>query len=189
MTNSYQDDRQSSSSNNVASQQFLSQVYDELRRLAAKFLALERPGQTLQPTALVHEAYLRLIGGSDPIQWSSRAHFISAATQAMRRVLIDNARRKDTLKRGGRGNRVEVDLDGLSKDLTDDRIVEIDEALSKLELEFPDHAAVVSLRFYFGLTNEETSETLGISTATVQRYWTFARVWMYTQLQEKHEDS
>ena len=189
MTNSHQNDRQSGSSNDVASQQFLSQVYAELRRLAAKFLALERPGQTLQPTALVHEAYLRLIGGSDPVHWNSRAHFISAATQAMRRVLIDNARRKDSLKRGGRGNRVEVDLDSLSKDLTDDRIVEIDEVLSNLEVEFPNHAAVVSLRFYFGLTNEEASEMLGISTATVQRYWAFARVWMYTQLEEKHADS
>ncbi len=174
--------------NAEASQQFLSQVYDELRRLAAKFLALERPGQTLQPTALVHEAYLRLVGGNAPVQWSSRAHFISAATQAMRRVLIDNARRKDSLKRGGRGKRVDVDLNALSKDLPDDRIVEIDEALSKLEMEFPNHAAVVSLKFYFGLTNEEASEMLGISTATVQRYWTFARVWMYTQLEETHAD-
>lgn len=188
MANDCQDEREPDSTKAEASQQLLSHVYDELRRLAAKFLALERPGQTLQPTALVHEAYLRLVGGSVPVQWNSRGHFISAATQAMRRVLIDNARRKDSLKRGGRGKRVEIDLNGLSKDLPDDRIVEIDEALSKLEIEFPDHAAVVSLKFYFGLTNEETSEMLGISMATVQRYWTFARVWMYTQLQEKHTD-
>ena len=167
-----------------ASEQLLPQVYDELRRLAANMLALEMPGQTLQPTALVHEAYLRLVGGSIPVRWSGRGHFVSAATQAMRRVIIDNARRKNSLKRGGCGKRIELDLNGFSADLLDDRIVEIDEALSKLEMEFPDHAAVVSLRFFFGLTNQESAEMLGISTATVQRYWTFARVWIYTHLEE-----
>jgi RNA polymerase sigma factor (TIGR02999 family) len=171
-----------------ASEKLLLLVYDELRRLAEKLLALERPGQTLQPTALVHEAYLRLVGGNLPARWNGRGHFISAATQAMRRVIIDNARRKNSLKRGGRGKRVEIDLNGFSADLLDDRLVEINEALSILEMEFPDHAAVVSLRFFVGLTNEESAEMLGISTATVQRYWTFARVWIYTQLEGNHAD-
>ncbi len=174
--------------NSEASEQFLPQVYDELRRLASKLLALERPGQTLQPTALVHEAYLRLAGGSEPVRWNHRGHFVSAATQAMRRVILDNARRKNSLKRGGHGKRIEIDLNGCSAALPDDRLIEIDEALSKLELEFPDHAAVVSLRFYFGQTNQESAELLGISTATVQRYWAFARVWIYTQLEEKDAD-
>lgn len=171
--------------NSEASEQLLLQVYDELRRLAAKLLALEKPGQTLQPTALVHEAYLRLVGGSGSVRWTGRGHFVSAATQAMRRVIIDNARRKNSVKRGGCGKRIDIDLNGFSADLPDDRLVEIDEALSKLEVEFPDHAAVVSLRFFFGLTNQESAEMLGISTATVQRYWTFARVWIYTQLEEE----
>lgn len=166
-----------------ASEELLLVVYDELRRLAEKLLGSERPGQTLQPTALVHEAYMRLVGGNLPVRWSGRGHFISAATQAMRRVIIDNARRKNSLKRGGRGKRVEMDLDGFSEDLLNDRLVEINEALSILEMEFPDHAAVVSLRFFVGLTNQESAEVLGISTATVQRYWTFARIWIYTQLE------
>jgi RNA polymerase sigma factor (TIGR02999 family) len=169
-----------------ASEKLLPQVYDELRRLATKLLALERPGQTLQPTALVHEAYLRIVGGSIPVRWSGRGHFFSAATQAMRRVIIDNARRKNSLKRGGYGKRIEMDLNGFSANARVDRLIEIDEALSKLEIEFPDHAAVVSLRFFVGLTNQESAEVLGISTATVQRYWTFARVWIYTQLEETH---
>ncbi len=169
--------------NSEVSEQLLPQVYDELRRLAARLLALERPGQTLQPTALVHEAYLRLVGGSAHERWNSRGHFVSAATQAMRRVIIDHSRRKNSLKRGGGGKRIEIDLNSVSADLLDDRLIEIDAALSKLEIEFPDHAAVVSLRFFFGLTNEESAEMLGISTATVQRYWTFARVWIYTQLE------
>lgn len=171
-----------------ASEQLLPEVYDELRRLAAKLLAFEKPGQTLQPTALVHEAYLRLVGGSVPARWSGRGHFISAATQAMRRVIIDNVRRKKSLKRGGRGKRLDIDLDRFSADLLDERLVDIDEALSKLETEFPEHAAVVSLRFFFGLTNQESAELLGISPPTVQRYWTFARVWIYTQLEGKHAD-
>jgi RNA polymerase sigma factor (TIGR02999 family) len=188
MTDDSQEVVETKRRNSGAPEQLLPQVYDELRRLAAKLLAFERPGQTLQPTALVHEAYIRLLGGSVPVQWNGRGHFVSAATQAMRRVIIDNARRKKSLKRGGCGKRIEIDLNEFSADLLDDRLTEIDDALSELEKEFPEHAAVVSLRFYVGLTNQQTAEVLGISTATTQRYWTFARVWIYTHLEEKHAD-
>ncbi len=167
-----------------AGEQLLPEVYDELRRLAAKLIAYEKPGQTLQPTALVHEAYLRLIGGSQPVQWNGRGHFVSAAIQAMRRVIIDSARRKKSIKRGRGSKRIDVDLNHVSAMETDDRLLEMEQALSRLELEFPDHAAVVSLRFFLGLTNQEAAQVLGISTATVQRYWTFARVWIYTELED-----
>ncbi len=168
-----------------SSARLLPLVYEELRHLAAHRLANERPGQTLQPTALVHEAYLRLVKDLPADAWNSRGHFFAAAAEAMRRILVENARRKGSLKRGGDLKRVDASLDDLSALLPDERLLAVDEALERLEREFPDKAAVVKLRFFAGLTNAQAAESLGLSTATAHRYWTFARAWLFHQLDEK----
>lgn len=168
----------------AASAKLLPLVYDELRRLAANRLGQERPGQTLQPTALVHEAYLRLIRGSAAESWNGRGHFFGAAAEAMRRILVENARRKSRQKRGGGGNRVNAPLDEIASPLPDERLLAVDEALERFEQVFPDKAAVVKLRFFAGLTNEQAAEALGISTATAQRYWAFARAWLYYEIDD-----
>jgi RNA polymerase sigma factor (TIGR02999 family) len=171
--------------NTQAAEQLLPAVYDELRKLAACRLAREAPGQTLEPTALVHEAYLRLVEGDQDRRWDSKGHFFAAAAEAMRRIQVEKARRKRRPKHGGGLRR--MDLDGVtliehgppSSDL-----IALDEALSKLAAEEPVKAQLVELRYYAGLTVPEAAEVLGISTATAERYWTYARTWLYCALDD-----
>jgi RNA polymerase sigma factor (TIGR02999 family) len=158
--------------------QLLPVVYQELRRLATQKLARERPGQTLQATALVHEAYLRLVGAESQT-WKGRTHFFAAAAEAMRRILIESARRKHRLKRGGNQQRVDVDeaeivIEGPSEDL-----LALDEALARLETSDKVKAEVVKLRYFAGLTLEQAAELLEISPTTAKRHWTYARAWLY----------
>jgi RNA polymerase sigma factor (TIGR02999 family) len=162
-----------------AAAQLLPLVYEELRRLAANRLAHEQPGQTLQATALVHEAYLRLVGGEHGPAWGGRAHFFAAAAEAMRRILIDRARHKQTRKAGGGLRR--LDLDGVEPALAEedsDRLLALDEALRQLEAEDPRKAELVKLRFFAGLTAEQAASVLGVSTSTAEKDWAYARSWL-----------
>ncbi len=162
-----------------APEQLLPLVYDELRRLAAEKLAHEQPGQTLQATALVHEAYLRLLGGNQTQDWDGRRHFFAAAAEAMRRILIDRARHKQT-KKAGVGRR-RLDLDGIEAFLDEengDRLVALDEALRQLETEDQRKAELVKLRFFAGLTAEQAAAALGVSTSTAEKDWAYARSWL-----------
>jgi RNA polymerase sigma factor (TIGR02999 family) len=161
-----------------AADRLLPLVYDELRRLAAQRLADEKPGLTLQPTALVHEAYLRLVGDANP-SWDGRGHFFAAAAEAMRRILIDEARRKRRLKRGGRRGRVDLDQVDASVSAPGDDLLVLDEALEQFAAEDPKKAELVKLRFYGGLSVEEAASCLGISRATADRHWAYARAWLY----------
>src|SRR5262249_54546430 len=157
-------------------------VYDELRKLAAAKLAQEKPGQTLQATALVHEAYLRLVGRSDEQKWDNRGHFFSAAAEAMRRILVENARRKSTQKHGGKlVRRTLADLPQFAPELGDD-LLALDEALEKLAKEEPVKAELVKLRHFAGLTVDEAAEALNISPATADRYWAYARAWLHAEI-------
>jgi len=157
-------------------------VYDELRRLAAARLAHERPGQTLDATALVHEAYLRLVGPADRGRWANRGHFLATAAEAMRRILIDNARRKLTEKHGGDRRRIDLDdCDPAAPSEAAD-LLALDEALSKFAAEDPLKARLVTLRYFAGLSVEEAAAALGISRATADRYWAYARTWLYCEL-------
>ncbi len=164
-----------------AAERLLPLVYDELRRLAAARMAKEPPGQTLQPTALVHEAWLRLVGGGNE-QWNGRGHFFGAAAEAMRRILIDRARKRHR-KRHGDGL-VRIDLDGLDVAITtdEDLLLRVNDALEKLEVEAPERAQLVKLRFFAGMSVSETAEALGIAPATAKRYWAFARAWLLVEL-------
>jgi RNA polymerase sigma factor (TIGR02999 family) len=164
-----------------AAEQLLPLVYDELRKLAAQRLAREPPGQTLQATALVHEAYLRLIGSETP-SWNGRGHFFSAAAEAMRRILIENARRKKAEKCGGALLRVKLDAVDAPADGRSEDVLALDEALSRLAAEDPTKAELVKLRFFGGLSVEDAGRVLGISRATADRYWSYARVWLYSAL-------
>ncbi len=166
-----------------APEELLPLVYDELRKLAAQRLAHESPGQTLQATALVHEAYVRLLG-SEPPSWNSRGHFFSAAAEAMRRILIENARRKRAEKHGGEFQRVEFDAVDVPEATLSQDILAVDEALSKLAAEDPVKAELVKLRYFGGLSVEDAGRVLGISRATADRYWAYARVWLYSELSE-----
>jgi RNA polymerase sigma factor (TIGR02999 family) len=175
-----------------AANQLLPLVYDELRKLAANRLAHEQPGQTLQATALVHEAYLRLVASGDALapreqHWSSRRHFFAAAAEAMRRILIERARHKHRVRHGG--GRQRLDLDVL--DLTDDKgsatLLALDEALERLAVEEQTVAEVVKLRYFAGLTIEETAAALDISVRTTNRHWAYARAWLYQQLGQQAE--
>jgi RNA polymerase sigma factor (TIGR02999 family) len=166
-----------------APEQLLPLVYDELRKLAAQRLARESPGQTLQATALVHEAYLRLIG-SDAPSWNSQGHFFSAAAEAMRRILIESARRKRAVKNGGGLKRIELDGVDVPEAVGSQDILVVDEALSRLAAEDPAKAELVKLRYFGGLSVEDAGRVLGISRATADRYWAFARVWLYSELSE-----
>ena len=169
--------------NPAAAEQLLPLVYDELRKLAAARLAHEKPGQTLQATALVHDAYIRLVDVSKPQHWDSRRHFFSAAAESMRRILVERARRKGRLKRGGEQNRlqledVDIEIEGSRLDL-----LALDEALSKLAAQSPEQAEIVQLRFFAGLSHEEVAEMLGVSTITVKRHWRYARAWLLQQME------
>jgi len=161
-----------------ACDELLPLVYGELRRLAAVRMARESSGQTLQPTALVHEAWVR-IAGNGGRRWQNRAHFFGEASEAMRRILIENARRKSRLKRGGGLVRLDIDELDLAATATDDRILLINDALEQLEMENPEMARVVVLKFFGGLSNQETAETIGVARRTVERQWTFAKAWLF----------
>ena len=162
-----------------APEQLLPLVYDELRRLAAEKLAHEQPGHTLQATALVHEAYLRLLGGKPTQDWDGRRHFFAAAAEAMRRILIDRARHKQTQKAGGRRRRLEIDdIEPVLEEEDGDRLLVLDEALRQLEAEDPRKADLVKLRFFAGLTAERAAAALGVSTSTAEKDWAYARSWL-----------
>lgn len=167
-----------------ATEQLLPLVYDELRKLAAARLAQEQPGLTLQATALVHEAYLRLVGakGDDGRSWDNRGHFFAAAAEAMRRILVENARRKNRRKHGGDFDRVEVELVSLPTRMAADELIALDEALDKLRQQDPLKAQLITLRYFGGLTIEQASEVLKISRVTAHRYWTFARAWLHQEI-------
>jgi RNA polymerase sigma factor (TIGR02999 family) len=172
-----------------AAEQLLPLVYDELRRLAARRLAQERPGQTLQATALVHEAYVRLVGAEGPVAWNSRGHFFAAAAEAMRRILVNRARDKRRLKRGGDRERVDLE-DVVAADVAlPPDILALDEALEGLAREEPACAELVKLRFFAGLTQEEAAQALGVTRRTANRYWAFARAWLREALGEADESA
>jgi RNA polymerase sigma factor (TIGR02999 family) len=162
--------------------QLLPLVYDELRKLAAHKLAQEKPGQTLDATALVHEAYLRLVDATQQSQWNSRGHFFAAAAEAMRRILVDNARRKRRAKHGGDRQRIALDELAVPADDRAEELLALDEALTQLAAQEPVKAQVVQLRYFAGLSLEETAACLDISPATAKRYWTVARAWLYAAL-------
>jgi RNA polymerase sigma factor (TIGR02999 family) len=165
-----------------AAHQLLPLVYDELRRLAAHKLTSEAPGQTLQATALVHEAYLRLVGKGNEQHWDSRGHFFAAAAEAMRRILVENVRRKRSLKQGGGRAREEFDEMQLAAPEPVEDLLALDEALDKLATKDPVKAELVKLRYFAGMTIEEAAATLGISNATAKRYWTYTRTWLYQEI-------
>ncbi|HEY1375926.1 MAG TPA: ECF-type sigma factor [Gemmataceae bacterium] len=161
-----------------AAAQLLPLVYDELRQLAAARLAAEQPGQTLQPTALVHEAYLRLAGGGPAHGWNGRGHFFAAAAEAMRRILVEAARRKKTEKHGGGRRRVELGDHLPAPGPAPDQLLAVDDALGRLGAEDPTAAELVKLRYYAGLSVEEAGDALGLSRATAYRLWAYARSWL-----------
>jgi RNA polymerase sigma factor (TIGR02999 family) len=163
-------------------EQLLPLVYDELRRLAAAKLAQEQPGQTLQATALVHEAYVRLVDVDEPQHWNSRGHFFSAAAEAMRRILVDQARRKQADKHGGGRLRVDLPEDLAAPRARTDDLVALDEALSRLERHDPDAATLVKLRYFAGLSHQDAAEALGISRGAADRLWALGRAWLFRQL-------
>jgi RNA polymerase sigma factor (TIGR02999 family) len=164
-----------------AANELLPLVYEELRRLAAQKMARESPGQTLQATALVHEAWLRL-GGDEQPEWQNRAHFFAAAAEAMRRILIDNARRKQTKRHGGGGQRVNLAALELAVNLDDEQLLALSEALEQLAAHDARKAELVKLRFFAGLTIEQAARVLGVSGPTAKRDWTYARAWLFREL-------
>jgi RNA polymerase sigma factor (TIGR02999 family) len=170
-----------------AAEQLLPLVYEELRKLAARRLAQEKAGQTLQATALVHEAYIRLVDVDQARPWNSRGHFFAAAAETMRRILIDNARRKRRPKHGGDRQRVELDEACRLADGGAEQVLLVGDALDQLAREAPDKAAFVKLRFFAGLSSQEAAEALGISRATGNRYWSYAKVFSYCALEDRHK--
>lgn len=168
----------------AASERLLPLVYNELRRLAQSRLANEPAGQTLQPTALVHEAYMRLVDAKSPQNWHSKGHFFAAAATAMRRILIDIARRKKSQRRGGGRHRVDMEKIDLTDPNNCEFLTALDASLDQLAEDNPVIAQVVNLRFFVGLSIEETSKALDISVRTVNRHWTFAKAWLFDQLSE-----
>ena len=171
----------------TAADQLLPLVYEELRRLATHKMANEAPGQTLQATALVHEAWLRLVGAEGHAQFQNRAHFFAAAAEAMRRILIDRARRKRAIRHGGDQQRVELQEVDLASPTDDDQLLALNEALDKLAVEHKAEADLVKLRYFVGMTNEEAAEALGISPRTAKYYWTHARAWLFQQIDRPEE--
>ena len=164
-----------------ASAELLPLVYDELRRHASVRMARESAGQTLQPTALVHEAWLRVIGDGTQ-KWENRGHFFGAAAEAMRRILIENARRKARLKRGGDQLRVDIEQLELASTTPEEKVLLIDEAVEKLQVEDPEKARVVVLKFFGGLTNQQVAESMGVTERTVERHWAYAKAWLFQSI-------
>jgi RNA polymerase sigma factor (TIGR02999 family) len=160
----------------------LTLLYDELRKLAAAKLAREKPGQTLQATALVHEAYLRLVDSETARGWNSRGHFFGAAAEAMCRILVENARRKKRQKHGGEWKRVDLQGMEIACVLPDEEVLALNDALQRLEQEDPLKTRLVQLRFFAGLSNEEAAEALGVSAATAKRHWRYARAWLHREI-------
>ena len=158
-------------------------VYEELRRLAASKLANEPAGQTLQPTALVHEAWLRLVGDEKRL-FEDRTHFFAAAALAMRHILIDRARRRQSVRHGSEYDRVDLDENTLGSPQEDEQLLALHDALEKLELKHPVQAQVVQLRYFAGMSNEETAELLGVSVSTVKNYWVFAKAWLFREIKQ-----
>jgi RNA polymerase sigma factor (TIGR02999 family) len=171
-----------------AAEQLLPLVYEELRKLAAQKLAQEKPGQTLQATALVHEAYLRLVDTDMAQHWNSRGHFFAAAAEAMQRILVENARRKRRLKHGGQCERVEVELADLPTRMPPEELLALNEALEQLQQQDPIKAKLVTLRYFGGMTIEQAAAILGISRVTAHRYWTYVRAWLHQRLRGGKED-
>jgi RNA polymerase sigma factor (TIGR02999 family) len=167
-----------------AAERLLPLVYDELRKLAARRLKQEKPGQTLQATGLVHEAYLRLVEGQEAQRWDSRGHFFAAAAEAMRRIVVDTARRKRAEKHGGRLGRQDLEAIDIEAPTLSEDLLALDEALTKLEAEDPAKARLVKLRYFAGLTEEETASVLGLSRTTAQRHWRYAKVWLLGELRD-----
>jgi RNA polymerase sigma factor (TIGR02999 family) len=165
-----------------ASAELLPLVYDELRRLATVRLAHEKPGQTLQPTALVHEAYLRLVGGENPQSWSGRGHFFIAAAESMRRILVETARRKQQLGRGGDRQRIPLDAAEVAADAPSADVLALDESLARLAEHDPAAARLVNLRYFAGMTMPQAAEALGIPLRTAERNWTYARTWLHRDM-------
>src|SRR5262249_2843555 len=170
-----------------AAEQLLPLVYQELRQLAAQKLAQEKPGQTLEATALVHEAYLRLVDVEKAQRWDSRGHFFAAAAEAMRRILVESARRKKSRKRGGDLQRVDLD-ESLALNTSPDELLALDEALEKLAREDPVKAKLVKLRCFAGLSHQEAARALGISRPTADRYWAYAKTRLYCEIYEPEEN-
>jgi len=172
-----------------AADQLLPLVYGELRRLAATKMAQEKPGQTLQATALVHEAWLRLAGPEQQKAWNSRGHFFGAAAEAMRRILVDRARQKARVRHGGGLERVDLAQVTIATEDSDNTVLAIHEALEKLARESPPKAEIVKLRYFTGLEHAEIAQVLGISEPTVRRHWAYARSWLYAELKQKSSNS
>ena len=165
-----------------AAEQLLPLVYEELRKLAAARLAQEKPGQTLQATALVHETYLRLVGAANSQRWDSRGHFFAAAAEAMRRILVDNARRKGRIKRGGALRRIDLESADLVTSAVPDDLLDLDDALARLSAEEPEAAQLVKLRLFAGLSINEAAEMLEMSRSTAYDHWAYARAWLHSAL-------
>jgi RNA polymerase sigma factor (TIGR02999 family) len=168
-----------------ASEDLLPLVYDELRKHAAVRMAHESPGQTLQPTALVHEAWLRMAGNGDRL-WQNRAHFFGAAAEAMRRILIENARRKARLKRGGNLVHLDIDQIELAESTPDEKVLLINDALERLRDQDPEKALVVVLKFFVGMTNQEVAASMGVTERTVERHWAYAKVWLFQSIRAQN---
>jgi RNA polymerase sigma factor (TIGR02999 family) len=177
------------SGDSLAADQLLPLVYEELRKLAASKMIQESPGQTLQATALVHEAFVRLVDVQNAQKWNSRSHFFAAAAEAMRRILVENARRRQQLKRGGEFQRVEAEDIAIVADNIQDDLIALDHALSKLASTDPDAARLIQLRYFTGLTIPEAAQSLGISPRTADRLWAFARAWMHREISGSSEHS
>jgi RNA polymerase sigma factor (TIGR02999 family) len=168
-----------------AAAQLLPLVYEELRKLATQQLAQEKPGQTLQATALVHEAYLRLVGSQPEAHWNSRGHFIAAAAEAMRRILVENARRKNTVKHGGQRRRLDLSQAEPITQADPDTVLDLDEALAGLAAEDSEAAAVAKLRLFAGLSVEDAAQALATSRANAYRQWAYARAWLQARLHDE----
>jgi RNA polymerase sigma factor (TIGR02999 family) len=169
----------------AASEELLPLVYDELRRMAARKMSTEKPGQTLNATALVHEAYLRLVGTGEGEQqkWDGRGHFFAAAAAAMRRILVENSRRKSRVKHGGQVNRVPLDEEAVVSLPTSETLIALDEALTRFAAEEPEAAKIVELRYFAGLSIDEAADALGVSRATANRHWAYAKAWLRCELE------
>ena len=168
-----------------AAEQLLPLIYEELRKLAAQRLAQEKPGQTLQATALVHEAYLRLIGADTSQQWNSRGHFFAAAAEAMRRILVNRARDKGRLKRGGDRRQIDLDRIEIALDTHAEDLIALNEAMESLAAEDQDCAELVKLRFFGGLSHTEAAASLGVTRRVADRHWAYARAWLYERLRDR----